>query len=520
MNSVRNHAIKLIAAMAILVGVVVGNWHLSRCTVLCDKDFWSVSPSSDEAAAELSFFTDLSKSRATGLKLFTPQEASFTPLHWAARRGDADTIGLLIDAGAPVNATAAFSQTPLYFAVSWGRDPKITALLLAAGADPNIEAFAIYKTPLLVAVQFQEFEVFSLLVAAGADVEGLPMLRRALERDDLRFAELVIKNGANVHERALLYNTAAWGTLGAVSLLLEAGADPRLENRDGFRTGLHGFGRNGDLAALEALLDAGAEINVRDQFGRTPLSRAMTNSNSDIIWRMIAAGAEIYEPESWSTALHSASAVNPPNLEIIEFVIAEGADPNYRDRKDITPLHLVAEGDGVEIAAALVAAGTDIDALDNNGDTPFLLALKKNNLPMAQAFIRLGADTEATGKAGHGALFYAVRFGGKKMLSLALGQTSNANPRDDDGNTPLMFARTSILIEMLLNAGADINATNAFGQTPLHIAAQSGLVGWVQTLIAGGANTRAVDNEGHTPKDLVSHTYLIADKVTMEMLNQ
>lgn len=65
---------------------------------------------------------------------------------------------------------------------------------------------------------FEEFEVFSLLVAAEANLEGKPMFGQALKRDDLRFARLLIKNGADVRERGLLYIAAAGAILGAVSL--------------------------------------------------------------------------------------------------------------------------------------------------------------------------------------------------------------------------------------------------------------------------------------------------------------
>ena len=527
MSGTRYLTTKLIAVLSIVVGVTFVNWHYSRCTVLCDSGFWDASPTMVEVAEELNFFTDLSKSRATGLKLFPPRQASYTPLHWAVRNRDAEIVKLLIEAGAPVNATAVQNLTPLHFADGRYSNPTITALLLAAGADPNIEAFTLYKTPLLATAFFGDLETVSLLVGAGANLDteadrGFPALRYALHREDLSFARLLIESGANVRHLGLLYTAAKDGPPGAVNLLLAAGADPRLENSRGTSTGLHGFAGNGDLAALEALLEAGANINVQDSSGRTPLSIAMSNRNPAIIRHMIAAGAEMSNPEDWSKGLLSAASNGQPIPEIIKLAIANGADPNYRDRRGRTALHLLADGNGADAAAVLVAVGADIEALDRNGNTPFLLAIKERNVPMAEAFARLGADTEATGPRGDNALFYAARHGGSPLLSWALAQTSNVNPRDDDGNTPLMVVarRTRILTELLLDAGADVDATNAFGQTPLHVAAQSGSVEGVRALIEGGANTSAIDNEGRTPKDLVSHRYLIDDQVTMEMLNQ
>jgi ankyrin repeat protein len=279
---------------------------------------------------------------------------------------------------------------------------------------------------------------------------------------------------------------------------------------------------NNDMATLERLLEAGADINVKDRSGRTPLSRAMSNGNPAIISRMITAGAQMSNPNDWSIGLLSAVSIDQPVLEIIELAIANGADPNYRDRRGKTPLHLLADIEGAEAAAVLVAAGADIEALDNNRDTPFLRAIRERNVPVAEAFIKLGADIEATGNAGRGALHYVARRGGYDMLSWMLVQSMDVNPRDEDGNTPLMLVPgwAGISIELLFDAGADVNASNVFGQTPLHFAASSGYVEGVRALVAAGANPRALDIEGRAPKDLVTHRNVIADEVTMDMLNQ
>lgn len=527
MNGGRNLTVKLIAVLSVLVGLIFINWHYSRCTTLCDRGFWDASPSVEDVATELNFFTDLSKSRATGFNLFPPQKASYTPLHWAVRNRDAEIVELLIEAGAPTNATADFTLTPLHFTGGRYSNPTITALLLEAGADPNIEAFTFYKTPLLTTTFFGDLETVSLLVAAGADLDkegdrGWPALRYALTREDLSFARLLIESGANVRHRGLLYTAAKDGPPGAVNLLLEAGADPRLENIRRTSTGLHGFDSNGDLAALEALLEAGADINVQDSSGRTPLSRAMSNRNPAIIRHMIAAGAEMSNPEDWSKGLLSAASNGQPMPEIIELAIANGADPNYRDRRGRTALHLLADGNGTDAAAVLVAAGADIEALDRNVNTPFLRAIRARNVPMAEAFIKLGADIEATGTAGRGALHYVARRGGHDMLSWMLAKSTDVNPRDEDENTPLMLVPgwAGISMRLLLDAGADVNASNALGQTPLHFAASSGYIEGVGALVAAGANPRAIDTEGRAPRDLVTHRRIIADEVIMDMLDQ
>lgn len=206
----------------------------------------------------------------------------------------------LLMQGHPLTRLLNKNLTPLLYAAR-RRDPQITALLLANGAEPNTITTTRDITALHRAAEFGELETVAMLIAAGAEVNkederGWRPLRAALQHEDLNVARLLIENGANVRDTGLLYVAAKEGPPGAITLLLEAGADPRLENTGGFATGLHGFGGNRDLAALEALLDAGAEINVQDFWGKTPIAKAMGNGNPVIIQRMIEAGAELSDP--------------------------------------------------------------------------------------------------------------------------------------------------------------------------------------------------------------------------------
>lgn len=100
------------------------------CEKLCDEAFWYTSPSTEEVAAEIGFFTNLRKSGKWG----------FTPLHWAVRSDNSETVRLLLDAGSPVNAKANQGGTALlemdfqrYRLPPQRNEVEIVSMLLDAG---------------------------------------------------------------------------------------------------------------------------------------------------------------------------------------------------------------------------------------------------------------------------------------------------------------------------------------------------------------------------------------------------
>lgn len=362
-------------------------------------------------------------------------------------------------------------------------------------------------TPLHEAAETNDFDTVVALIEDGAPINaktriGDTALSFSLRHDDLEIARYLIENGANLKQPRLLHSTIFYGgSTDAVLLLLAEGVDPRWDN--GRSTGLHAFSFNGNLDMLEALLDAGADVNAKDVHGRTPIFSALPLADPSIVRRMIAAGADMtIEDNSGLTALQRVAMFDYRSGENIVLTVAAGANPDKRDAQGRTPLHHAARRGSPENIRALVQSGGHIEALDIDGTTPLLTALREGRLKTVDELVSLGANVEAIGFKGRTALFYASSSENPEVMALILSQNPVIDQRDADNATPLMLASATgpaELVTLLIDAGASVDARDDFDQTPLDYAARFADGSVVRTLIARGADPNAVNSDGRRP---------------------
>ena len=194
-----------------------------------------------------------------------------------------------------------------------------------------------------------------------------------------------------------------------------------------------------------------------------------------------------------------------------------------------TPLHVAAENGDAEDVTALVNAGVAPDAQDKYGRTPLHVAAQEGHAEAVTALLDAGADPNAQDKGGRTPLHIPALIGDGEAVTALVKAGANPNAQNENGSTPLHFAAKAVaeraedvtwyqkLMELfrrrapmvmgraeavtaLLDAGADPNAQDRGGRTPLHEVARSHDAEVITALVnAAGADPNEQRRDGRTP---------------------
>ena len=234
-----------------------------------------------------------------------------------------------------------------------------------------------------------------------------------------------------------LFDAAREGTEAEVKAVLEAGADVNARDEGG-RTALHWAAWKNEPTVVKALLDAGAKTNPRDiDHGFTPLLDAAYNPNPSVIEALIEAGANANARGrgGW-TGLHAAAwNANPAAAEAL---LAAGADPNARDEGGGTPLHAAAEDAHLSVIEALLAADADPNAREDDGKTP--LHVVAATAEAADKWLRAQAGKAANRKKTK-RLYAAILNRTPSVIEALLDAGADAAARDEAGKVPFDYAK-------------------------------------------------------------------------------
>jgi serine/threonine-protein phosphatase 6 regulatory ankyrin repeat subunit B len=283
---------------------------------------------------------------------------------------------------------------------------------------------------------------------------------------------------------------------------MASGADPIVRNHDhetkmprlsaassvtpmsrGGLTALHFAAREGDIPTATAMLDAGVDVNLPDVDNTTALTVALMNKMYTFAKFLLDRGADPNIADALGrTALYAAidmrnqdysatpgrPAIDPmPSIEIIEALVAKGANPN-------APL------------TARIPGRSGMDSGDTTlgeGATPFMRAARGGDAEVMRLLLANGADPALQTKDGSTAFLFAAGVGYR------------------DKNTSGTEAMALEAVKVALAQGPDINLANSRGETALHGAAGRGADSVVEYLLDQGAKMDVRTRQGLTPLD-------------------
>jgi ankyrin repeat protein len=403
-----------------------------------------------------------------------------TPLHLASVNGNADIIRRLLEAGVDSNSVDPGGETALMVAARTG-SPAPLRVLLEHGAHVDAREPAYQQTALMIAVREDHDVGVEVLLAAGASPnaqtrkgpvpafvppckgtgcgsEGVGINRGGVP-DRGRRAE--VRGGMT----PLLY-AARDGRLTAARRLVKAGADIELADGNGIRPLLMAV-LNNNLDVARFLLSQGANVNADDFWGRAPLWAAVEYRNLDM-------------NNNDQDSPTDNSVDRAPILEFIKELLDKGANVDARTR-ELPP------------SRRWLYSLNDVSWVDFTGQTPFLRAALSADTTTMRLLVQHGADPNLPTLAGTTPLMAAS---GVNWV-VAQTYTESKQAQIDAVNLCLEF-------------GANINATNSMGLTALLGAVNRGSNEIIELLVRRGARLDIRDKEGRTPLRWAEGVFLAA----------
>ena len=269
-------------------------------------------------------------------------------LHFASQRDEADFIELLLTYVPDIDSRTAEGYTPLMIA-AFTANLQAVKCLLEKGADPSLEANKRWNV-LHFASQGGDPRIIHLIVNHVTDIES----RTAQGYTPLMIAAVNAK-------------------LQAVNCLLEKGADPSLQDNDGWNL-LHFASGGGDPRIIHLILTHVTDIESRTAAGTTPLMIAVLRGT----------------------------------LQGVKCLLERGADPSVHDNNGWNVLHCASQGGDPRIIHLILNHVTDIESRDAGGSTPLMIAVLHGTLQGVKYLLERGADPSSKDNDGRNSLHQAL----------------------------------------------------------------------------------------------------------------
>ncbi|GFX52341.1 ankyrin repeat and KH domain-containing protein mask [Trichonephila clavipes] len=263
------------------------------------------------------------------------------------------------------------------------------------------------------------------------------------------------------------------------------------------------------------LLSRGADIEHRDKKGFAPLMLASTAGHAGVVDILLNNAADIEAPAERTKDTALSLACSGGRYEVVDILLARGANKEHRNVSDYTPLSLAASGGYVNIIKLLLSHGAEINSRCRNclfcrtgsklGISPLMLAAMNGHVQAVKLLLDMGSDINAQIETNRNTALTLACFQGRhEVVSLLLDRKANVEHRAKTGLTPLMEAASGGYVEVgqvLIDKGADVNAppVPSSRDTALTIAADKGHYRFVQLLLERDAIVEVKNKKGNSP---------------------
>lgn len=399
-----------------------------------------------------------------------------TPLHFAAIAGHNSITKYLLENNAQTNVQDSSGATPLHEAVRYGHT-EIAKMLLDSGASINSKD-NLGKTPALLIIPAEHrAEIYNLLISYKADITEKDMY------------------GDSVLHTATMTNVP----VEILEILVKAGAVVNERNKDGV-TPLELAIENKISSHVKFYAEHGADINSKDTKGNTPLIMALkSNEQNDKTLETILNKDNINSLDSdGNTPLITAISTDASQQKI-QYVLSLTDEVNTRNSAGNTALYLTVLKNRKSIGEKLLAKNADIFSTNNKNNSPLSQALRN---PSIMDWLITSKTIKDTDGIGNTALHYAAEWELSNAIEVLIAKGAEKEAKNANGETPIFSACKTDnpeIIALLVRKGCKFNVRDNLGSTPLHVAVRWGNTNSAAQLIKLDCDINAQNVSGKSP---------------------
>lgn len=478
-------------------------------------------------ACKNNYTAEAKKLIEAGADVHAQDNKGMQPLHEAAKEKALKSAQLLVEVGADIDVEDSDGKRPLDYALDWGA-PDVVAFLVEKGASlsdldaRNVigtttnDAFkAMIQKGLDIEASTDEYffyaclknqlEKAKLLLAYNPDVNYLYRCSRGYDETpltaskDINLVRLLLDQGADINKVACkekktpLFIAVYYKYEDLALFLLERGANPNLKTADG-RIPLHAAVGNyclkekESVALIEALVQAGSDVNMQCNTGETPMHSLKGVRGIEVAKILLKHGADIgIRDNEGDTAL--ISALKRGDEEVASFLLDQENNQNLEE----VFLFAMVNSRLKIIRRALKINTFLVNICDDNHLTSLHWACSHNNTELVHLLLEFKADINALDKEGNSPLMHAITHQTTMEEEFHWKLVRNTKPSEYDA----WRSRKTEIVRELINHGSDVNQKNHEGVQPIVQAAVFANQDVWELLLESGADpSNLIENKG------------------------